>query len=148
LDIFNVGFNVKNCPMSITQSDFNNIIKEEKIFSDLINPLELSPAPICWTREIKAINSKNIYLLDFYRGSFELTRYTYNKRYRQSLILLRYDSGGRHTNPDGVTFDGPHVAYPISDLNIEDTNSIDEVLDKLLQFCNVIKRPVINIPMF
>jgi hypothetical protein len=145
--------------MSITQSDFNNIIKEEKIFSDLINPLELSPAPICWTREIKAINSKNIYLLDFYRGSFELTRYTYNKRYRQSLILLRYDSGGRHTNPDGVTFDGPHVhifregfndkfAYPISDLNIEDTNSIDEVLDKLLQFCNVIKRPVINIPMF
>tara|TARA_R110002124_G_scaffold56746_2_gene159775 strand:- start:146 stop:583 length:438 start_codon:yes stop_codon:yes gene_type:complete len=145
--------------MSITQSDFNNIIKEEKIFSDLIHPLELSPAPISWTREIKAINSKNIYLLDFYRGSFELTRYTYNKRYRQSLILLRYDSRGRHTNPDGVTFDGPHVhifregfndkfAYPISDLNIEDTNSIDEVLDKLLQFCNVIKRPVINIPMF
>ncbi|HET8810816.1 MAG TPA: hypothetical protein VFM65_11205 [Flavobacteriaceae bacterium] len=145
--------------MSITQSDFNTIIKEEKVFSDLINPLELSPPPINWTREIKAISSKNIFLLDFYRGSFELTRYTYNKRYRQSIILLRYDNGGRHTNPDGVSFDGPHVhifregfndkfAFPVSELNINDTNSIDEVLDKLLQFCNVTKRPTIEIPMF
>ena len=145
--------------MSITQSDFNTIIKEEKVFSDLISPLTLSPAPLLWTREIRAINSKNLYLLDFYRGSFELTRFTYNKRYRQSLILLRYDSGGRHTNPDGVSFNGPHVhifregfndkfAYPISDLNIDATNSIDEVLDKLLQFCNVTKRPIVEIPMF
>lgn len=64
--------------MSITQTDFETIIKEEKIFSDLINPLQLNPAPLQWTREIEGVNSKNKYLLDFYRGSFELTRYTYN----------------------------------------------------------------------
>lgn len=143
----------------MTQADFNTIIKEEKIFSDLINPLALSPAPISWTREIKATKSKNIYQLDFYRGSFELTRFTYNKRFRQSVILLRYDSGGRHTNPDGISFDGPHIhlfregfndkfAYPVTDLKIDDNHTIDEVLDKLLQFCNVTKRPVVEIPMF
>lgn len=145
--------------MSITQNDFELIIKEEKVFSDLINPLALSPAPLQWTREIEAVNSKNKYLLDFYRGSFELTRYTYNKRYRQSIILLRYDNGGRHTNPDGRSFNGPHVhifregyndkfAFPISDLNIDESNSIDEVLENLLQFCNVIKRPIIQTPIF
>jgi len=145
--------------MSITQSDFNSIINEEKVFSDLINPLTLSPVPINWSREIKAVNSKNTFYLDFYRGSFELTRYTYNKRYRQSIILIRYDSGGRHTNPDGASFDGPHVhlfregyndkyAFPISELNIDDENTIDEVLNKLLQFCNITKRPAIEIPMF
>ncbi|HBY69669.1 MAG TPA: hypothetical protein DEG69_19165 [Flavobacteriaceae bacterium] len=145
--------------MSITQSDFDIFIKEEKVFSDLIKPLTLSPAPINWTREIKAINSKNIYLLDFYRGSFELSRYTYNKRFRQSIILIRYDSGGRHTNPDGVSFDGPHVhiykegfndkfAYPISELSINNNFSMEEVLNKLLQFCNVTKRPSIEVPMF
>lgn len=145
--------------MSITQADFNNLIKEEKVFSDLITPLALSPAPINWSREIKAVNNRNTYLLDFYRGSFELARYTYNKRYRQSIILVRYDSGGRHTNPDGVSFDGPHVhlfregfndkyAFPVSELNVDDTNSIDEVLTKLLQFCTIIKRPTVEIPMF
>jgi hypothetical protein len=153
-----VGRNAKK-NMSITQSDFDTLIKEEKVFSDLINPLILSPPPINWTREIKATNSKNIYLLDFYRGSFELSRYTYNKRYRQSIILLRYDNGGRHTNPDGVSFDGPHVhifregyndkfAFPVSELNINETNSIDEVVTKLLLFCNVIKIPSVEIPMF
>ena len=28
--------------MSITQRDFNTIIKEDKVFADLINPLELA----------------------------------------------------------------------------------------------------------
>lgn len=145
--------------MSITQRDFNTIIKEDKVFSDLINPLELGPPPMSWTREIKAINSKNIYLLDFYRGSLELTRFTYNKRYRQSIILLRYDSGGRHTNPDGLSFNGPHVhifregfndkyAHPISYINIDDSHSIVEVLDKLLQYCNVTNRHSVKTPMF
>lgn len=145
--------------MSISQADFDSLIQEEKMFVDLVTPIKLSPAPMSWTREIKAINSKNLFLFDFYRGSFELSRYTFNKRYRQSIVLMRYDSGGRHTNPDGESFDGPHIhfyregyndkfAFPSSDLKIEESDSMEEVLEKLLQFCNVKKRPSIEVPMF
>lgn len=145
--------------MAITQLEFDILIKEEKIFEDIIKPLELGPAPIRWSRQINAVDSNNLFLLDFYRGSFELSRYTYNKRYRQTIILLRYDNGGRHTNPDGASFEGPHIhlykegyndkfAYPISDIEIEESDTIEVVLNKILHFCNVTKLPSIEIPMF
>lgn len=145
--------------MSITQLDFELLIKEEKVFSDIITPISLGPPPLSWTRELKSIDSNNVFLLDFYRGSFELSRYTFNKRYRQSIILLRYDNGGRHTNPDGVSFDGPHIhlykegygdkfAYPISELNIQNSDAMEQVLNKILHFCNIKRIPSIEIPMF
>ena len=39
----------------MSDMEFEMLIKEEKIFSDLVNPLPLGPAPITWTREIKAV---------------------------------------------------------------------------------------------
>ncbi|MCM8568624.1 hypothetical protein NE848_04490 [Gramella jeungdoensis] len=145
--------------MAISDLECELLIKEEKQFSDLINPLKLGPAPISWTREIKGVNSKNLYLLDFYRGSFELSRYTFNKRYKQSIIIFRYDNGGRHTNPDGKSFDGPHIhlykegyndkfAYPIEDIGIDNSDSMEEVLNKILHFCNIKKIPSVEISMF
>lgn len=145
--------------MAISNSEFESLLKEEKKFSDTLTPLSLGPAPVQWTREIKAVNSSNTYLLDFYRGSFELARYTINKRYRQTIILLRYDNGGRHTNPDGVSFDGPHLhiyregfndkfAHPISEGGILETDPMEEVLTKILHFCNIKGFPTIEIPMF
>ena len=114
--------------MALTQAEYDFLMNEEKEFENL-DPINLGPAPIEWTREINSKFSKETFLLDFYRGSFELTKYTINKRYRQTIILLRYDSKGRHTNPDGELFDGPHVhfyregfndkfAFPISDLDV------------------------------
>jgi len=145
--------------MSITQVEYDFLISQEKVFDDIIQPISLGPAPIQWTRQINSITNKETFLLDFYRGSFELTRYTYNKRYRQSIILMRYDSKGRHTNPDGETFDGPHIhfykegfndkfAYPISEIGGTETDSMEEVLKKFLNYCKVIKYPSIEISMF
>ena len=72
---------------------------------------------------------------------------------------MRYDNGGRHTNPDGKSFDGPHVhfykegfgdkfAYPIEKIEVQNSDSMEEVLGKLLHFCNVRKKPTIEISMF
>lgn len=145
--------------MAITQAEFDFLIKQDKEFEDPSHPISLGPAPLQWTRKIKSLINKEVFLLDFYRGSFELSKYTFNKRYRQTVILLRYDNGGRHTNPDGITFDGPHVhlyregyndkfAFPISEIGVIPSDSMGAVLKKILQFCNVKRFPTIEVSMF
>ncbi len=145
--------------MSITQAEFNYLISQDKEFEDLSNPVSLGPAPIQWTRKIIAPVTKELFLLDFYRGSVELTKYTLNSRYRQTIILLRYDNGGRHTNPDGTLFEGPHVhiyregyndkfAFPISEIDVSNSDSMEVVVKKIMQFCNIKRFPSIEVPMF
>jgi hypothetical protein len=145
--------------MSITQKEYDFLMVQDKEFDDLIPPIQLGPAPIQWTRQIKSPTIKEIFQLDFYRGSFELTKYTINKRHRQTIIMLRYDNGGRHTNPDGVILEGSHVhlyregyndkfAYPISEIGITNSDSMEIVFNKIMQFCNVKKFPIIEVSMF
>lgn len=145
--------------MRITQAEYDLLMGQDKSFEDLITPIQLGPAPLQWVRQINSITSKEDFLLDFYRGSFELSKYTINKRYRQTVILLRYDNSGRHTNPDGVLFDGPHVhlyregyndkfAFPVSEVNVNHTDTMEEVFKKILHFCNIKQVPTIEVPMF
>lgn len=145
--------------MAITQTEFDFLIKQDKVFDDLTLPIQLGPAPIQWTRKLNAIATKESFLFDFYRGSFELSKYTINKRYKQTVILLRYDNGGRHTNPDGSTFEAAHVhlyregyndkfAFEVSEIGVNILDSMNIVFTKILHFCNVKKSPVIEVSMF
>ena len=145
--------------MSITQAEYNFLIKQEKVFDNQLTSIQLGPAPIHWMRQINSLTTKDIFFLDFYRGSFELSKYTINKRYRQTIIMLRYDNAGRHTNPDGVLFEGRHIhlyregyndkfAFSVSEIGITDVNGMEIVFNKIMQFCNVIKFPSIEVPMF
>lgn len=145
--------------MAITQAEYDFLMGQEKMFDDTTSPIQLGPAPIQWSRQINLSVIKEIFMLDFYRGSFELLKYTLNKRYRQTTIMLRYDNGGRHTNPDGVTFDGRHVhlyregyndkfAFPVSEIGVTNTDSMDIVFNKIMHFCNVKSFPTIEVPMF
>ena len=145
--------------MAISQTEFDFLMSEEKSFDDLVLPVRLGPSPIQWSRQINAISTKEVFLLDFYRGSFELSKYTINKRYRQTVILLRYDNNGRHTNPDGVLFEGAHVhlyrdgfndkfAFPVSDIGVDNSDSMETVFIKIMHFCNVKKIPIIEVSMF
>lgn len=145
--------------MSITQTEYDFLMKQDKVFDDDLTSIQLGPAPIHWTRQINSSATNDIFLLDFYRGSFELSKYTINKRYRQTIIMLRYDNAGRHTNPDGVLFEGQHVhlykegyndkfAFPVSVIDVTDNDSMEVVFNKIMQFCNVKKFPSIEVPMF
>lgn len=145
--------------MSITQNEFDFLVALEKVFDDLADPIVLAPAPLEWTRPLTAPETKDKFLLDFRRSGFELAKYTYNKRYRQTIILVRYCNAGRHTNPDGEKFIGPHVhlfregfedkfAFPISAIGIDDGDRINIVLEKLLTFCNVTARPMVTPPLY
>lgn len=145
--------------MAIAQAEYDFLMAQEKEFDDLSTTIQLGPPPIRWTRQINAPATRDQFLLDFYRGSFELSQYTINKRYRQTIILLRYDSGKRHTNPDGVLFEGPHVhlyregyddkfAFPVSQIGVTSSEDIATVLNKVLEYCNIRNVPVIEAPLF
>ena len=145
--------------MTLTQTEYDFIMSQEKVFEDLVSTIHLGPAPIQWVKQINSTINKEIFLLDFYRGSFELAKYTINKRYRQTIVLLRYDNGGRHTNPDGVKFEGSHIhlykegyndkfAFPNSEIGLTETDSMEVVFNKIMHFCNIKRIPNIEMSMF
>jgi len=141
--------------MFLKQADFEHLINLKKKFkSSMI--IKSEPAPLHWTREIISMDSEHTFLLDFYRGSFNINRFTINTRFKKNIILIRFDSQGKHINPDKTFFDGPHLhvykegyndkfAYPISVLGLNETNfTIQDALSKLLDYFNVIEIPKIQ----
>lgn len=79
--------------MSITQQEFEHLMALEKAF-DTTDTLILGPPPASWSRELTAPATRDKFILDFRRSGFEITKYSYNKRYRQTIIMTRYCSSG------------------------------------------------------
>ena len=141
--------------MLLKQADYEHLISLKKRFKNNII-IKSEPAPLHWTREIISMDSEHTFLLDFYRGSFNINRFTINTRFKKNIVLIRFDSQGKHTNPDETSFDGPHVhiykegysdkfAYPVSLLGLQEANfTIREALSKLLDYFNVIEIPKIQ----
>lgn len=140
----------------LTQEEFNYIIALKKEFKEN-NQITLESK---WSRDIVAIETRDMFILDYYIGTIALTKFTYNKRYRKTIAILRFDSSGRHTNPDGQVFDGPHVhiyrenygdkfAFYVSEIGIN-TDAIEKinVLENFLKYCNVINYPEIQQALF
>lgn len=141
----------------LTQSEFDYLMGQAKRFEDESTIL-LGPAPLQWSKKIQSISTKDTFLLDFYRGTFRLEKYTYNHRFNQTTVLMRFDSYGEHTNPDGERISGYHVhiykegfgdkfAYPASNFGIGSTDTIEVILHKMLLYCNIRRIPPIEIPM-
>ncbi len=143
-----------NPNMSLDDAQFNYLIKLNKSFKE-DTVIVLGPAPINWTRDIISLDTKDTFLLDFYRGALNISKYSINKRYRTAIPLVRICSQKRHTNPDGTVFSGPHfhiykegfgdrIAHPFSKLGINDDCPMDEALVAMLHYCNVGKLPNIQ----
>lgn len=140
----------------LTQEEYDYILSLEKEFKES-DQITLASQ---WSREIIATETRDMFILDYYVGTIALTKFTYNKRYRKTIIILRFDSSGRHTNPDGQVFDGHHVhiyredygdkwAFPISEIGITgDTIEEANVLESFLQYCNVVNYPNIQHTLF
>ena len=74
--------------------------------------------------------------------------------------MLRFDSSGRHTNPDGNIFDGPHLhiykdgyddkfAFPVSTIGVDEKNCDKAVvLSNFLSYCNINNCPPIQNCLF
>ena len=141
--------------MSLTTTEAAFLLGVKKVF-DTSDAILIGPGPIKWTRGMISEDKRYIFLLDYCRGSIRLEKFSTNNRYRTNIVLLRYCSTGRHTNPDGTSFDGPHVhiyqenfddkiASPISEIGItQDSPTIEDVMFKFLAFINTDNCPSIQ----
>jgi len=140
--------------MSISQLEFEFLMGQNKKFKT-DEEIEVGPAPLKWTRELNSLESQDAFLVDYSRGKIQLLKFTLNKRFRQTICLLRLDTIGRHTNPDGTLFDGPHIhiyrdgyddkfAFPIETVGIKDPTNICNTIKEFLEFCNIRNIPPIQ----
>ncbi len=132
--------------MSLKQDTFDHLLSLKKVFEDT-GIVSLGAA---WSKDIVSLETKDRFILDYKRGKIEIRKYSFNKRVRTSVILVRYCSLKRHTNPDGTTFDGAHfhlyqegfddkIAFPVKDtLGIDpNASSREDVLSAIFKFCNI-----------
>lgn len=140
--------------MAITQLEYEFLMGLQKKFAN-DQEIEIGPAPIKWTREVNSTESHDLFLIDYHRGKLQLLKYTLNERFRQTVCLIRLDTAGRHTNPDGIHFDGPHIhiyrdgfddkfAYPVETAGIKDPTNIGNSVKEFLEFCNIRNVPPIQ----
>ena len=147
----------------LTKEEFEELLRQKKKFKEN-KIIELGPDNK-WQRDIDSIESKDTFILDFYKSTIELKKFTFNKRFRTAIVLIRYDSQGRHNNPEGtehggVTYDGPHlhvyregydtkIAFPVSEINIasHEETDVTSVLEQFLAYCNIEDIPPIQTSM-
>lgn len=141
----------------ITQQEYEELLKQKKEFIET-DHLKLGPHPIKWTREVMSLDTRDTFLVDFTRTSIKISKYSINKRYRKTIILIRYCSDTPHTNPseyDGKYFPGTHlhlykegyddrIAIDPSDISIDISDDMETVLTKLLNYFNVVTIPAIQ----
>jgi hypothetical protein len=92
----------------MTQAEAEALLAAPKRFltSEVI---ELPPG-ISTSRELEALELRERFLLDIWRGTIRLSKYRYQTRARISTILARLDvAGAPHTNPDGTSIGPTHL---------------------------------------
>ncbi len=132
--------------MSLKQDTFDHLLALKKTFEDA-SVVSLGST---WSKNILAVDTKDRFILDYKRGKIEVRKYSFNKRVRTNVVMVRYCSLKRHTNPDGVSFEGAHfhiyregfddkIAFPVKDtLGLDpDTTSREEILAAILKYCNI-----------
>jgi len=58
--------------------------------------------------QVETDNGLEFFLLDVRGPSRNPSKARFQLRYRRNIVLARMCLAGRHTNPDGERFDGPH----------------------------------------
>ncbi len=137
--------------MSISRETFDSLMALSKRFVDGAT-VSLKDN---WTKDIESTTTRDKFQLDYRRSKIELRKYSFNHRTRMSVVLVRYCSLKRHTNPDGKVFEGPHIhifcegyddkiAFEVGDvLKIDPvTSSKEDILLALLDYCHIEKNTI------
>lgn len=137
--------------MSITKETFETLMALDKRFVDGAT-ISLKEN---WTKDIESKTTRDKFQLDYRKSKIEIRKYSFNHRTRTSIVLIRYCSLKRHTNPDGKVFEGPHIhlfcegyddkiAFDVKDLLGVDpeTSSKEDILEALLNYCHIEKATI------
>jgi hypothetical protein len=101
------------------------------------------------TRELIGADPKERFLLDIWRGTLRLSKFRYQTRGRQVIVLvLLCIDGAPHTNPDGTRLAGSHLhryracyddkwAQPLDASRFPNTRDIWRTFEDFCAYCNV-----------
>ena len=92
----------------LTQTEADALIAMTKTF---VSPVTISLRPgVNETHELVGADPRERFLLDLWRGTIRLSKYRFQTRGRQVIVLVRLDlNGAPHTNPDGNKIGGTHL---------------------------------------
>ncbi|MCT8554029.1 hypothetical protein KZ463_09410 [Glaesserella parasuis] len=109
---------------------------------------------------LQSMDKKEIFNLDVTRGYIALEKITFQTRARKAIVLVRLDiEGPPHRNPDGEEITCPHIhlyregygdkwAYPLPDELKSVLDRPYELLDKFMDYCHIIGKPMIQRELF
>lgn len=140
----------------LDQNTADSLIAEPKIFKDM-NSIHLGTNGTKLSKELYGKNSQETFILDITRGKINISKATYQNRYKKlNIILARIDtSGPRHQNPDGKFINGPHLhiyrenygdkwAYELDSSIFTNTSDIGILLKDFLEYINAETIPQIS----
>ena len=137
--------------MSLTQQEADALLALTKRF--------VQQTPIIIGRpesyKLVAVDGREEFHLDTWRGRINLHKYTYHHRGRQVYTLARLDVGGApHRNPDGQRIEPPHIhlyregfgdkwAFPLSQvgLTLADPHNLLQAFIEFTRFCHIDLNP-------
>ncbi|MDG6473849.1 hypothetical protein QAZ13_06585 [Glaesserella parasuis] len=109
---------------------------------------------------LHSMDKKETFNLDVTRGYIALEKITFQTRARKAIVLVRLDiEGPPHRNPDGEEIICPHIhlyregygdkwAYPLPDELKSVLDRPYELLDKFMDYCHIIGKPMIQRELF
>jgi Family of unknown function (DUF6978) len=131
----------------LTQTEADALIAMDKSF---VNPVTVNVRPgINQTHELIGADPKERFLLDLWRGTIRLSKYRFQTRGRQVIVLVRLDlNGAPHTNPDGSKIGGTHVhvyregyedrwASPIDPAEFKNLRDVSQTFRDFCDYCKI-----------
>ena len=109
--------------------------------------------------QLSSTDKNEEFILDITRPHISLLKNTFQNRARNSIVLLRLDlNPAPHRNPDGKVVTGNHLhiyregfgdkyAYSLPDV-FSDCKDISDFLDKFMDYCHIINKPIIEEDLF
>lgn len=145
--------------INLTQQDADNLIAmpkvrtddEERAFSNRQHSLIVP---------LFSQDKRESFILDIHSGQINLSKITFQNRFRQVIVLVRLDIGGPpHRNPDGVEMQCPHLhvyregfgdkwALPIPVNKFYDLNDHWTTLQDFMKYCTIIEPPFFKKGLF
>lgn len=108
------------------------------------------------TYELAALDDRERFLLDIWRGTLRLTKLKFQNRVRTVVVLVRLDvDGAPHTNPDGQRLSGTHLhlfregyedrwAYPVDTKTFSLLSDPSTTFQDFCAFCSIESPPPVQ----
>jgi hypothetical protein len=131
----------------LTQTEADALTAMVKTFTDTA-AISIPPG-IDETRALIGADPKERFLLDIWRGTLRLSKFRYQTRGRQVIVLVRLCiDGAPHTNPDGIRLTGSHLhlyregyddkwAQPLDGTRFPDVTNIARAFQDFCAYCNI-----------